>query len=142
MKLEKEARTHYISQNHQIGEVGHKITQAVITFVIDKELTCQESHFIDTLKNKEVKLIIEEKEPILDEVERKYLSDVIRPFRDRVKYIEKTSLNGKEYIVVKYYSIYKNCPEDTDICLPYFKKDTMYKGMELNKEYKLKDLGL
>ena len=139
MKLEKEARTHYISQNHQIGEVGHKITQAVITFVIDKELTCQESHFIDTLKNKEVKLIIEEKEPILDEVERKYLSDVIRPFRNRIKFIRKCYIFEREYINIAYNSEFVY---DDNFNLPTFEENTMYKNMQLNKEYTLEELGL
>ena len=31
---------------------------------------------------------------------------------------------------------------DEAISLPYFKKGTMYKGMELYKEYTLKELGL
>lgn len=137
MKFEKEARVHYISQNHQIGEVGHKITQAVITFVIDKELTCQESHFISDLKNKEVKLIIEEKKLILDEAERKYLSNVIRPFRDEVKKIRKTFDYDieKQYIIITF--------KDNDAMIfKSFKKGTMYKGMQLNKEYTLEELRL
>lgn len=37
----------------------------------------------------------------------------------------------------------KRCIEkDDNIPLPYFHKDKMYKGMELNKEYTLQELGL
>lgn len=76
---------------------------------------------------------IVEKE-ILDEKEKEYLSAVIRPFRDRVEYIKKIS-GDREYINVLL--------EDGDeIVFPYFEKDTMYKGMELNKKYTLKELDL
>lgn len=49
---------------------------------------------------------------ILNEAERQYLSAVIRPFRDQVQSITK------------------------------FEDSTMYKGMELGKEYTLEELGL
>ena len=80
----------------------------------------------------------EYKEPILDEKEKEYLSAVIRPWRDKVKGIFKTAYNEYEYIVIEYY--------DNDylqaIRLPLFEKGTMYKGMELIREYTLKELGI
>ena len=74
---------------------------------------------------------------ILDIEEKAYLEAVLRPFKDRVNYVYKR--NGideeQEYIVVYL--------KDGDDCtLPFFKKGTMYKGMELDKEYTLKELGL
>lgn len=75
------------------------------------------------------------KEPVLDEVERKYLSDVIKPFGHRVSYIVKR-LNGSGYYIV----IILN---NFDVMnLPYFTRNTMYKGMTVGREYKLKELGL
>ena len=77
----------------------------------------------------------EYKEPVLDEVERKYLSDVIKPFGHRVSYIVKR-LNGSGY----YIAIILN---NFDVMnLPYFTRNTMYKGMTVGREYKLKELGL
>lgn len=80
---------------------------------------------------------IVEKE-ILDEKEKEYLSAVIRPFRDRIEYIKKVGGN-REFIEItindKYFYF-------DHINLPYFKKGTMYKGMELNKKYTLKELDL
>lgn len=74
-------------------------------------------------------------ETVLDEVERKYLSDVIKPFGHRVSYIVKR-LNGSGY----YIAIILN---NFDVMnLPYFKRNTMYKGMEVGRQYKLKELGL
>lgn len=75
------------------------------------------------------------KEPVLDEVERKYLSDVIKPFGHRVSYIVKR-LNGRGYyiaIVVNNFDV---------MILPYFTRNTMYKGMTVDRKYKLKELGL
>ena len=75
------------------------------------------------------------KEPVLDEVERKYLSDVIKPFGHRVSHIVKR-LNGSGY----YIAIILN---NFDVMnLPYFTRNTMYKGMTVGREYKLKELGL
>ena len=83
-----------------------------------------------------VKWLFEDSEkPVLDEVERKYLSDVIKPFVHRVSYIVK-KLNGSGYyiaIVVNNFDVMN---------LPYFTRNTMYKGMEVNRKYKLKELGL
>lgn len=76
------------------------------------------------------------KEEILNEAEQKYLSDVIRPFRDKVKYIYK----GQEWSNIKEF-IHIELKEDA-LDLPYFKKGTMYKGMEIDRKYTLKELGL
>lgn len=79
-----------------------------------------------------------EEKPILDSTEKKYLSDVIRPFRNDVKSIVKENnyYDNSEYICINY----KN--EATDTLLPDFKAGTMYKGMKLNKPYTLEELGL
>lgn len=77
----------------------------------------------------------EHKETVLDEVERKYLSDVIKPFAHRVSYIVKR-LNRSGYyiaIIVNNFDV---------VNLPYFTRNTMYKGMTVDRKYKLKELGL
>jgi hypothetical protein len=80
----------------------------------------------------------EYKEPILDDVEKAYLSAVIKPFRKDIEYIVKF----KRYSDKKEY-IYMTMKKDDDYCaLPVFEKGTMYKGMELNKRYTLEELGL
>ena len=83
--------------------------------------------------------VYEVKQEILDEAEKRYLREFIRPFRDKVKAIRKTdiNMNGKnnQYITV----IYKN---DLNTDFPNFKPNTMYKGMKLYKEYTLEELGL
>lgn len=78
---------------------------------------------------------IQEKE-ILDEAEKRYLKAVIRPFKNRViNIVKENCCDGNCYI-----SISLNNAEE--IFLPNFKKGTMYNGMEEDKEYTLKELGL
>lgn len=80
--------------------------------------------------------VFERKEEILDETEKRYLKQVIRPFRDRVKTIEKYIMDDKEYISI-------NLKDWIDsFSLPNFKKETMYKDMKVNKKYTLEELGL
>ena len=78
--------------------------------------------------------IYKREEPILDDKEKEYLGNVIRPFKDEVNALVKMSISKREYICIK---LEKDC-----VYLPYFTKDTMYKNMEVNKEYTLKELGL
>ena len=70
---------------------------------------------------------------ILDKEEKEYLSAVIKPFKDRVDYIEKVE-NIWEYIAIDL--------NNERLSFPFFDKGTMYKGMELDKKYTLKELGL
>lgn len=78
---------------------------------------------------------IQEKE-ILDEAEKRYLKAIIRPFKNRViNIVKENCCDGNCYI-----SISLNNAEE--IFLPNFKKGTMYNGMEEDKRYTLKELGL
>ena len=80
----------------------------------------------------------EEKGEILDEVEKEYLRVVIKPFRKKVvgiKKIESIICHYKECISISVLN-------ENNIYLPYFKKDTMYKGMEERKFYTIEELGL
>lgn len=80
--------------------------------------------------------IYEYKEEILDEAEKRYLRGVIRPFRNRITYIMKMD----DYSETKEY-IYIDLGNEA-IDLPDFNSESMYKGMKLNKEYTLEELGL
>lgn len=81
--------------------------------------------------------VYESKPEILDETEKRYLRSVIRPFRDKVDYIvkQKSGAINKEYILIHF-------PNNLNISFPYFKPNTMYKGMALDKAYTLEELGL
>lgn len=86
-------------------------------------------------------LDMEHKEQILDDAEKRYLSAVIKPFRDRVKRICKVNYLGVSSS--EYQRIYITLSDNShDIDLPLFKKETMYKGMEIGKKYTPEELGL
>ena len=78
--------------------------------------------------------------PILDEVEKKYLSSMIKPFRKYVKYINKTKYGVNERINICYRE-YKG-KVNLFFSLPSFEKGKMYKGMKVDKRYTLEELGL
>ena len=78
----------------------------------------------------------EYKPPIIDDVEKAYLSAVIKPFRKKVKYIEKRFWTPNlEYLIIRL----KN---NEFFAFPNFKKGKMYKGMKHDKYYTLEELGL
>ena len=77
----------------------------------------------------------EYKDPILDDVEREYLSAVIKPFRKKISYIRKSEDLRKKYIKIVL------CNGDS-MYFPYLANDEMYKGMELYRNYTLEELGL
>ena len=82
--------------------------------------------------------VYEYKPEILDEAEKRYLRNIIRPFRDKVKTIKKGTLNinDEQYISINFENTANN------FALPNFKKGTMYKGMGVDKKYTLEELGL
>lgn len=103
------------------------------------QLDCVEN--CSECKKSVVKWLLEEySEPILDDVERKYLQAIIKPFKNNVTGITKIKdeyRKDRHYIriIVKKY-------EREYINFPWFEKNAMYKGMKENREYTLEELGL
>ena len=85
-------------------------------------------------------LLEECEEHVLDEVEREYLSAVIKPFKNRVISITKVkdAYETKRFLRI----VIKGNDGREEICLPWFKGNTKYKGMKDFKEYTLEELGL
>ena len=130
MKLEKEVKIIRVKSINSIADGNYTEIK------LDGALSNKDfKNIVNNFVGKKLKLTLEIQDSILDDAERKYLSYVIRPFRDKIKYIKKISDEYFEYISM----IAKD--EDT-ILFPNFKKDTMYKGMESGKKYTLEDLGL
>ena len=97
-------------------------------WVFDKDL------FSDKFLEQEIEV---EVEPILTDKEREYLSNIIKPFRDSVKYIERVYIETDEkleFIRIGYNDDWFN--------LPYFEPGEYYENMELYKKYTLEELGL
>ena len=99
-----------------------------------------EGYKCEGCKERFLKWLLEEyKEPVLDDVEKEYLSAVIKPFRKKVSYISKLEKGYPEtdqFIKITLIN-------GEYICLPYFtKKSRMYIGMEIWRHYTLQELGL
>ena len=106
----------------------HKITEDGLIDCDAHECTRKLSHL---LKGK-----LEVEKPILDKVEKRYLEGVLRPFKDRIAYVDKEDYGTKkEFIHIEIIN-------DIELDFPNFERGTMYKGMELNKQYTLEELGL
>lgn len=106
------------------------------SWVDNKEL------FSDKFLNQEIEINTPD---ILDKQEKEYLRNVIKPFKGIVKNISKQKIYSK----YEYISICFSVPLDISyycstnyIYLPYFIKGTMYKNMEVGREYTLEELGL
>lgn len=126
-------------------EIVENLTISQLQSEIDKLSNKVQEEYSNVISNRDkvnylkeqLKQLKEEKnKPIFNEEEREYLSAVIRPFKNEVESIKKSSsdING-EFIHIY---IKGDCPID----FPVFKKGTIYKGMELEKQYTLKELGL
>lgn len=82
-------------------------------------------------------LCSEYQEPILTDKEKEYLSAVIKPFRNKIISIGKYYFGSEEEVIITFDK------EGNDIMkFPSFETGTMYKGMQINKEYTLEELGL
>ena len=78
--------------------------------------------------------------PILTEKEKDYLSSVIKPFRDKVISIRcNCAIDNYNCIVIE---LKQDGFSKEFINLPFFKSDTMYKGMQAGKDYTLEELEL
>nr|DAJ89967.1 MAG TPA: hypothetical protein [Caudoviricetes sp.] len=134
--MEKETNLeHYKERLKRILKMKYKDPQTVfhdIKAYIDPEIQRTSDFFTSSILDW---MAQEYKPELLDKVEKKYLSEVIRPFRKEVTTIKKIEAPaGREYISILL--------KDDGMCLPCFKKDTMYKGLELEKGYTPEELGL
>ena len=104
---------------------------------VDELITDLKKNHKDAFDKVNFNYSIEAKETILDDVEKRYLSAVIKPFRNRVKYICKYHIisDTKEYIDIE-------LDNEDSFIFPYFKANTMYKGMKSGKGYSLNELEL
>lgn len=81
----------------------------------------------------------------LDRGEREYLTAVLKPYKryENTLFVvkrERLYRDNKEYLVIRVSDEKGNI--DLDFVFPDFKKGTKYAGLELNKKYSLKELGI
>lgn len=81
-----------------------------------------------------------EVEPIFTDKEREYLHNLLKPFKDRMEEIKLLKLGNYGNDTIIYLRILIKSilsPEQLEsISLPYFKFGTMYRGLEVGKEYR------
>lgn len=121
------------------GDVKYRLTEENLEyFSCGKGFTI--SSTLNKLLNGEYK-VVKIPKPVLDDVEKEYLSTVIKPFRNRIKYFYKypCGTNGNYEAITVKIETYGYCD-----CLdfPKFKKGSMYKGMKAGKKYSLEELGI
>ncbi len=78
-------------------------------------------------------------EEVLDDAERRYLRNIINPFKEKVLWIHKQKCGSKPSCCFLVIGL-KNAI--TNIWLPPFKANSMYLNMKVDKPYTLKELGL
>lgn len=106
-----------------------------------KELEEMKKCFDEFIAKAEQTLVrMKGKQEILTKEEKEYLEAVIRPFKDEVAYI-KLKIEDTIYTTDRVF-IFIVLKHFNSLQMPYFKCGTMYKGMELEKEYTLEELGL
>ena len=135
VELEEEFKIYGYDGFSKITELGLE------RYVKERSWFMDSMMLIDLIKG--TAKIIKLSELILDDIEKEYLSAVIKPFRNRIIYIMKTDEDDRsEFIEIrsKHYDANKIVGEL--IMLPSFKKGTMYKCMKTDKKYTLKELGL
>ena len=138
----KNKEKYNLAHLHIVERAGATRLDSYITYVeieyngrIVKEYACTNEagikKFLEWLEEDDEEVC---KHTILTDKEKAYLSTVIKPFREEVKTIEKASFEEEEQLQIS--------NGDIVMAIQYFEKGTMYKGMETDKTYTLKALGL
>lgn len=146
--MEKETNLeHYKKRLKRIVKENYKDPIKIFYSIqkyIDPEIKITSSKYTDSILEW---MVQEYKQKLLDKVEKKYLSEVIRPFRKEVKAIRKqedpADPAGKEYIQICLEKDRMNLPSEKDLMtFPSFEKGEMYEGLEPYKNYTPEELGL
>lgn len=88
------------------------------------------------INNKYYGITLKEIHFILDDVEKEYLTSVLRPFMKDIVYVKKNIMSDGSYCL----TVRTN--NSDGMIFPSFTDSDMYKGMEVNREYTLEELGL
>ena len=111
----------------------------------DYEYLCYFNHLFSAIKweDEEPTRIRDIYNPqVLDNAEREYLKTVLKPFHENVAYVEKVHyypMNGGTSSSLAFLFIKLH---DGKLEFPNFDSGKMYLGMELNKKYKMDELGI
>ena len=142
-KMAEVAKLLGVELNEEFGVKNSNFRYKLTTYGLRKRhITLEEwgnSIILDDLLLGKVE-IVKAAKPILDNIEKNYLSNIIKPFKDQVIAIAKRSANYGEFIDIMIDE--GDIGDCGNIYLPYFKPNSMYKGMKVNREYTLEQLKL
>lgn len=131
-------------EKYILNEIVIKVAETQCTHTIEalyeNKIVYKRSYLVDNSFKKITDffnwLEQEYKPPILDDVEKAYLSAVIKPFRKDVAYIEKCIFSmDTDYLLI-------SMKTNENINFPNFGRKSMYTGMKENIRYTLEELGL
>lgn len=89
------------------------------------------------------KVLWERKPEVLTEEEKEYLTNLIKPFRNQFRGLEKKYSEEKNsnYLVLDVVD-FQDAKEDDSIYMPNFENGSAYRGLKTDKYYTLDELGL
>ena len=117
-------------------DTDFKLTVNGLFYYDNRTFTWEKSLLLDDILIGTRKII----KSILTEKEKEYLSAVIKPFKDKVKYIVKQQgFKDDKKLSVEFIIIYV---DDEKLILPSYDKGTLYKDMKLAEKYTVEALGL
>lgn len=129
----------FIQHGYKFSDIHYcfSVDNSTVNFYLDNKLIgkCGGDSCLEAL----TLWLDHEHEPVLTDIERQYLTMVIQPFRDNVKYIMKRAVDDGRYYY--YLDVWFKDGSD-DMLFPRFPSNSMYVGLELEKNYTLEDLEL
>lgn len=129
----------------ELKKYGTYFTLAKGVGILDcKDISCVDCTFYGGCAIKRMNWLLEEyKEPILTDEEKEYLNNLIKHFRNYIKYIERETedfYNGEQLESINIWM------EKGDIgnltIIPIVETSLTFEGMEDERQYSLEELGL
>ena len=132
---------------HLKGEHKHDFCNSGLVIYWKSNLKHLENSDFDVVKVYEdftlQKVLWERKPEVLTEEEQNYLRNLIKPFRNQFRGLEKQhSEETDTYYLVLDVVHCKDKDTDDSVYMPNFEKDSAYKGLKTDKYYTLDELGL
>lgn len=141
--INKMAKGEEVPKYINYNGIRYKLNKGVQDYINESERRNRYFLIYDILgDNKIHKLndIVYYREELLDKEEKKYLENVLRPYKNFKITIDKKMINTDEFYLD--IEIERNSAIISSLVLPPFAKNTMYKKLTLYRRYNIDDLGL
>lgn len=140
--INKMARGEEVPKYINYNGIRYKLNKGLQDYINESERGNQYLIYGILGENKIHKLndIVYYREELLDKEEKKYLENVLRPYKNFEINIKMHMLNTDEFYLD--IEIYRNSFIISSLVLPPFAKNTMYKNLTLYRVYNINDLGL